>query len=78
MTTAEIVLERAVTHASVGTELDDAVQDLLASCGGSRVAVVRARQKMIQRSEARPGDPSAVRAVELLEEALRRGSWDVS
>lgn len=78
MTTAESVLERAVTHASVRTELDDAVADLLASCGGSRVAVVRARQEMIHRADANPGDPSAARALELLEEALRRGSWDVS
>lgn len=77
MTTAESVLERAVTHASVRTELDDAVEDLLASCGGSRVAVVRARQEMIHRSEASPGDSAAARAIELLNEALRRGSWDV-
>lgn len=77
MTTAETVFEKAVTHASVRTEVDDAVEDLLASCGGSRVAVVRARQVMVRRAETNPGDPSAKGAIELLDEALRRGSWDV-
>jgi hypothetical protein len=78
MTTAEQVLEKALAHASVQTSTEDAVDDLLSSSPGNRVAFVRARQELVKRSEANPDDSSVVRASELLDEALRRGTWDVS
>jgi hypothetical protein len=78
MATSETVLERAVTLASLRTETDDAVEDLLAVCGSNRVAVVRAQREISQRAEEEPGDLSVARALELLDETLRLGPWDVA
>lgn len=78
MATADALIEKAMTHAGLRTERDEAVDDLLAVCGDNRVAVVRARREISERSEEEPGDTSVVRALELLDETLRRGPWDVA
>ncbi len=70
MTTADIVMERALALAGAGVEDEGAVQEVLSSAGGNRVAVVRARRHLMEESEDQGED--AGRAVELLEEVLRR------
>jgi hypothetical protein len=42
------------------------------------VPLVRARQALAGQSAAAPQDQVVARAVALLEETLRRGSWDVT
>jgi hypothetical protein len=72
MTTADTVRERAMFLALSGTEHDEAVRELEASCAGRRVAVVRARQMMEASLGDQPGDPSTQRAMELLDDLLAR------
>jgi hypothetical protein len=75
MTTADSIRERALSLARSGVERDEAIRELETSSGGSRVAVVRARQQLMPPSEEpadEAGDPSAARAVELLDELLGR------
>jgi hypothetical protein len=71
VTTADIVMERALTHARDGTEDEAALGDLLGCCGGNRVAVVLARQHLVERT-IEGQDEHASRAAELLEQTLQR------
>jgi transposase len=78
MTTSEELRERALALAQAGASTDDAVAELLARCADHRVPLVRARQALADQSVAAPQGEAVTRAVALLEETLRRGSWDVT
>jgi len=77
MTTGEEILQRAVSHAEMGSSQDQAVDDLLRCCSGRRVSAVRARQGLLERLEADPGDDAASRALGFVDEMLGRDVWDV-
>ena len=70
MTTATVVMDRALALAQAGTEDEEAISDLLVCCGDNRVAVVMARRHFLEPSE--PQGENAERAVKLLDEVLRR------
>ena len=74
MATSALVHDTALALVHADADREDAIQELLACCGDRRVAVVAARQTLI--AESAESEP-ARRAVELLDEALRRGPWDV-
>jgi hypothetical protein len=78
MTTSEELRERALALAQAGTSTDEGVAELLALSADHRVPLVRARQALADQAAAAPQGEVAARAVALLEETLRRGSWDVS
>ena len=78
MTTAGTVLEKAIAHASLRTDADEAGEDLLATCQDNRVAIVRALRKMLEGSDEYLDNDVATRTKILLDEALRRGPWDVA
>jgi hypothetical protein len=69
VTTADIVMERALALAGAGVEDEGAVQEVLSSAGGNRVAVIIARRHLMEESE---DQGEAGHAVELLDEVLRR------
>jgi hypothetical protein len=74
MATSALVHDTALALIHGDADRDSAVLELLSCCGDKRVAVVAARQTLIAESvESEP----ARRAVELLDEVLRRGPWDV-
>ena len=75
MTTSEELREQALALARSGASTEDAVAELLACCADHRVPVVRARQALAAEPAAPPEDEVVARAVGLLEETLRRGSW---
>jgi hypothetical protein len=78
MTTSEQLRERALTLAQAGASTDQAVAELLALSADHRVPLVRARQALADQPAAPPQGEVVARAVALLEETLRRGSWDVT
>ena len=78
MTTSEELRERALALAQAGASTDDAVAELLVRCGDHRVPLVRARQALADQSASAPEGEAVARAAALLEETLRRGSWDVT
>ncbi len=71
MTTAETVAERALDVARDDDDPDLAVATLLDVAGERRVAIVRARQLLEERSGAAE-DPTTARASQLLDAALAR------
>ncbi len=75
MTTAEIVTEKAQELAQGGSEIDEAVEQLLECCADKRVSVVVARHHFLEVLEENSGDPVAARAVEILDGALVKGPW---
>jgi hypothetical protein len=72
MTTADAVREKARSLAGAETPTQEAVRELLDSCREKRVPVVLARQQFLKDLEEGPADPSVNRAVELLDEVLKR------
>jgi hypothetical protein len=72
VTTGDIVRERALELARFDTEQEQAVSELLASCGGRRVAAVRARQLLASELDPEVDERESVRAVELLDIVLER------
>jgi hypothetical protein len=72
MTTADDVRERALALVRSETGSEDAVRELQESCGGRRVAAVRARQQMAAWLDSQPDRSDAMRAIELLDELLDR------
>jgi hypothetical protein len=70
MTTADEVQDRAVALAEARTSTEEAIQELLDCCGGKRVSVVVARQKLLAAGDV--PDPVSSRAGELLGEVLQR------
>jgi hypothetical protein len=78
MTTSDELRERALVLAEEGASTDDAVAELLARSADHRVPLVRARQALADQSATSPQGKVVARAVELVEETLRRGSWDVT
>ena len=75
MTTANLVREMSLQMAAGGaTGLR--VEELLAACGGRRVALVAARQELARMQEEDPSSEVIARGIELISEALRVGTWD--
>jgi hypothetical protein len=72
MTTGDIVRERALELARSETDREQAVSELLLSCGGRRVAAVSARQHLLAALDGEPDQADTKRALELLGEALER------
>lgn len=69
MTTTDTVVDRALLLASSDMDTEEAISDLEDCCGGRRVAVVMARQRLLEQDE-QPGGTN--RAVELLDGLLVR------
>jgi hypothetical protein len=72
MTTGDIVRERALELARSETDREQAVSELLTSCGGRRVAAVSARQQLVAWLNSEPDQRDAMRAVEFLDELLEK------
>jgi hypothetical protein len=72
MTTGDVVRERALALARSETDRDQAVSELLMTCGGRRVAAVRARQQLLAWLDSEPDQREATRAIEFLDELLKR------
>jgi hypothetical protein len=72
MTTGDIVRERALELARSETDREQAVSELLTTCGGRRVAAVRARQQLVALLDSEPGRQDAMRAVEFLDDLLEK------
>jgi hypothetical protein len=77
MTTAQQLEEKAMALAQEGTDTNAAVSELLECSGQKRVSVVVARHHFLEVLEQNASDTVAVRAVELLDEALVRGDWHI-
>ena len=75
MTTAERLEERARELAERGVNVDEAAHELLECCASKRVSVVVARQHFQEEAERNPDDPTASKAVEMLDAALATGNW---
>jgi hypothetical protein len=72
MTTGDIMRERALKLARSEADREHAVSELLAACGGRRVAAVRARQQLVAWLDSEPDQHDAMRAIEFLDELLNR------
>ena len=72
MTTGDIVRERALELARSDTDQGQAVSELLTSCGGRRVAAVRARQQLGAWLDSEPDQRDAMRAIEFLDELIEK------
>jgi hypothetical protein len=72
MPTADLVREKALSLAEAGAVSENAIRELLEYCEDRRVAVVLARQHLVEEQVARPSDPLLGRAVELLDRVLER------
>jgi hypothetical protein len=72
MTTGDIVRERALELAHADAEREQAVSELLLSSGGRRVAAVIARQQLLASLDGDPDQKDVMRAVELLDDVLKR------
>jgi hypothetical protein len=72
MTTGDIVRERALELARSQTDLEYAVSELLDTCGGRRVAAVRARQELVASLDSDADQREPMRALEFLDEVLGR------
>jgi hypothetical protein len=72
MTTGDVVRERALELARLEMDREQAVSELLTSCGGRRVAAVSARQQLAGGLEAEPDHRDAIRAIEFLDEVLEK------
>ena len=62
MTTGDVVRERALALAYSETDRDQAVFRVLTTCGGRRVAAVRARQQLLASLDSEPDQREAMRA----------------
>jgi hypothetical protein len=72
MTTGDIVRERALELARAGTDREQAVSELLSSCGGRRVAAVIARQQLAAWLDSEPDQRDAMLAIEFLDESIEK------
>jgi hypothetical protein len=72
MTTGDIVRERALELAHSETDREQAVSELLLSCGGRRVAAVSARQHLLASLDSELDQKDAMRALEFLDELLEK------
>lgn len=72
MTTADVVRERALVLARSDADADQAIHELEATCHGSRVAAVRARQQLLAWLDDEPNQRDAMRALEFLDGLLSR------
>lgn len=72
MTTGDVVRERTLALARSETDRDQALSELLTTCGGRRVIVFRARQQLLAWLDSEPDQRAAMRGIELLDELLDR------
>ena len=72
MTTGDIVRERALELARSGTDREQAVSELLSTCGGRRVAAVIARQQLAAWLDSEPDQRDAMLAIEFLDESIEK------
>ena len=72
MTTADVVREKAISLADSETQTEEAIRQLLETCGEKRVSVVLAHQEFLKELQERPSDPVVDRAADLLDQVLRR------
>jgi hypothetical protein len=72
MTTGDIVRERALELARSETDREQAVSELLTTCGGRRVAAVRARQQLVALLDSEPNQQDVMRAIEFLDDLLEK------
>ena len=72
MTTGDVVRERALELARSETDREQAVSELLMSCGGRRVPVVSARQHLLASLDSVPDPADAMQAIEFLDELLEK------
>lgn len=72
MTTGDIVRERALELARSETDREQAVSELLTTCGGRRVAAVRARQELVPWLDSEPNQLDVMRAIEFLDDLLEK------
>ena len=72
MTTGDIVREWALELARSETDREQAVSELLMSCGGRRVPVVSARQHLLASLDSVPDPADAMQAIEFLDELLEK------
>jgi hypothetical protein len=70
MTTAEIIMDRALALARAGAEEEAAISELLTCSGENRVAVVLARRHVLE--GAGQPESEAARATQLLDGVLER------
>lgn len=71
MTTADIVMERALALAGEEMDTEEAVRELLEASGDRRVAVVMARRHLLEQAGDGP-EGRAARAIDLLDQVLLR------
>ena len=74
MSTADIVMDRALALARAGAEEEAAIAELVSCSGENRVAVVMARRQVIDLTGQPEGETA--RATELLDEVLVRLAED--
>jgi hypothetical protein len=72
MTTGDIVRDRALELARSGTDREQAVSELLSTCGGRRVAAVVARQQLAAWLDSEPDQRDAMLAIEFLDESIEK------
>ena len=72
MTTGEAVRERAMERARQGTNRSRAVEVLLTTRGGRRVAAVRARQQLDAWLNSDRDQLDAMRAIEYMDEVIKQ------
>jgi hypothetical protein len=72
MPTGDMLRERALELARSLADRDLAVDELLETCAGRRVAAVRARQQLVTRLDSEPDQQDAKRAIEFLDDLLAR------
>jgi hypothetical protein len=72
MTTGDIVRERALELARSESDREHAVSELLTSCGGRRVAAVRARQQLVTWLDSEPDQRVAMLAIAFMDEVLEK------
>lgn len=72
MTTGEVLRERTLALARSETNRDQALSDLVTTCGGRRVVVFQARQQLLAWLDSEPDQRAAMRGIEFLDELLER------
>ena len=72
MTTADAVREKVLSLAKAEAPKEEAIREVLDCCGEKRVPVVLARQQFLKDLEVDPADPVLNKAVELLDQVLKR------
>jgi hypothetical protein len=72
MTTADAVREKVLSLAKAEAPEEEAIREVLDCCSEKRVPVVLARQQFLKDLEVDSADPVVNKAVELLDQVLKR------